>query len=186
MNQIWIIINLANNGENMKYIFNDNILKFVIFNNEIPNPEVIKNILNIKINEFLVNVNLINKENQKKNENLNVNKNIANKPNDINKNNEVNNNNNNNSNNNINSNLNKNKNISERNANNQTNKGLETQSSKKHIKLNSTLVHSTQKGNPMFEQKKQLAKNLNKLLNIKIVLRKYPKYLVIKKYLLIL
>ena len=50
----------------MKYIFNDNILKFVIFNNEIPNPEVIKNILNIKINEFLVNVNLINKENQKK------------------------------------------------------------------------------------------------------------------------
>ena len=51
--------------------------------------------------------------------------------------------------------------------NNQNNKGLETQSSKKHIKLNSTLVHSTQKGNQIIEQKKQLAKNLNTKKTIK-------------------
>ena len=159
------MINLVNNCENNKYIFNDNILKFVIFNNEVPNPEVIKNILNIKINEFLVNV--INKEIQKKNESPSVNVNktdkINSKPNDINnninKNNEVNNNTNNN--------FIKNKNITDRNVNNPNNKALETQSSKKHLKLNSSLIHASKKGNTFNESKKQLSKNLNTKKNIK-------------------
>ena len=162
------MINLVNNCENNKYIFNDNILKFVIFNNEVPNPEVIKNILNIKINEFLVNV--INKEIQKKNESPSVNVNKTDKINS--KSNDINNNiNNKNSevinNNNTNNNFIKNKNITDRNINNPNNKALETQSSKKHLKLNSSLIHASQKGNTFNESKKQLSKNLNTKKNIK-------------------
>ena len=143
------IVDLVDNCENNKYIFNDNILKLIIFNNELSNPEIIQKVSSVKIDEFLVN--LPNKEIQKKNEKEVINETVNNKSNDdnnidnINKNNEVNANN-------------KNKNMNNKEIKNKT---LDIQSSKKHLKMNSNLVHSSAKNNLLGEQKKQLTKNLN-------------------------
>ena len=143
------IVNLVDNCENNKYIFNDNILKLIIFNNETSNPNLIKNITNVKIDEFLVNI--IKKENPEKDMNLKNNEIINNKPNDniINKNNDLN----------IKNNNQKNKTTINKEVNNRT---IDANSSKKHLKLNSNISNnSSLKNNIIGEQKKSLAKNLN-------------------------
>ena len=145
------IVDLVNNCENNKYIFNDNILKLIIFNNEGNNPEIIKNITNIKLNEFLVNVK--NNEKQEKIENIINNNKIDNKSNDNNSNNNTNKNNE----------INKNKNIDNKNVNNKdvNNKTLEPKSSKKNLKVNNNtnnFAHSSLRN--LGEQKKQQSKNL--------------------------
>ena len=144
------IVDLINNCENNKYIFNDNILKIIIFNNEMNVPETIKNITNVKISEFLVNMPKIEKNN--KTENINNNNEIIEKqPCDSisNKNNEINN-----------KNINpKNKNVNNKDVNNKT---LDAVPTKKHLKLNSTLNNSSVKNtNILGEQKKQQYKNSN-------------------------
>ena len=70
------IIDLVDSNENYKYIFTDQILKVIFFDNGDLNKKIIENIQNLKIEEFLVNIKL-----QK-----NVEKNIA-KKNEINNNN---------------------------------------------------------------------------------------------------
>ena len=146
------IVDLVNNCENNKYIFNDNILKLIIFNNEEPNPKIIQNISNIKINEFLVNIkNVEKKENINKNNKIDTKQNTNN---NINKNNEVNNIIHNNSNSNITPKYkNSNRDI--------TNKTLETKSSKKQLNLNSGPIHSSVRSNQLGGGlKKQTSKNL--------------------------
>ena len=144
------IVDLINNCENNKYIFNDNILKIIIFNNEMNVPETIKNITNVKISEFLVNMPKIEKNN--KTENINNNNETTEKqPCDSisNKNNEINNKNSNP----------KNKNVNNKDVNNKT---LDAVPTKKHLKLNSTLNNSSVKNtNILGEQKKQQYKNSN-------------------------
>ena len=144
------IVDLINNCENNKYIFNDNILKVIIFNNEMNVPETIKNITNVKISEFLVNTPKIEKNN--KTENItNNNEVIEKEPCDSisNKNNEINNKNNNP----------KNKNINNKVVNNKTIDAIPT---KKHLKLNSNLNNSSTKNtNILGEPKKPQYKNSN-------------------------
>ena len=144
------IVDLINNCENNKYIFNDNILKVIIFNNEMNVPETIKNITNVKISEFLVNTPKIEKNN--KTENItNNNEVIEKEPCDSisNKNNEINNKNNNP----------KNKNINNKDVNNKT---LDAIPTKKHLKLNSNLNNSSTKNtNILGEPKKPQYKNSN-------------------------
>ena len=151
LNQV-TIVDLVNNCENNKYIFNDNILKLIIFNNEESNPKIIQNITNIKINEFLVNIKI-----PEKNENTNKNNKIDNKQNNtnnINKGNESNNIIHNSSNSNI---IPKYKN-SNRDLSNKT---LETKSSKKQLNLNNGPLHSSVKSNQIGGLlKKQNSKNL--------------------------
>ena len=145
------IVDLINNCDNNKYIFNDNILKLIVFNNETPNINIIKNITNVKIDEFLVNVT--KKENQK-NENIDKinNKNneiINNKTNEniVNKNNELN----------MKNNIQKNKTQMNKEINNRT---LDINSSKKHLKLNSNVGNNAALRNNG-EIKSTQIKNLN-------------------------
>ena len=146
------IVDLINNCDNNKYIFNDNILKLIIFNNEMLNVNVIKNIINVKIDEFLVNIT--KKENPKietKNINSQNNETINNMHNDnaVNKNNELNTKNNNQ----------KNKTHINKEINNRT---IDVNSNKKHIKLNSNMNNnSTLRNNNIDEIKKPQYKNLN-------------------------
>ena len=146
------IVDLINNCDNNKYIFNDNILKLIIFNNEMPNVNVIKNIINVKIDEFLVNIT--KKENPKietKNINSQNNETINNMHNDnaVNKNNELNTKNNNQ----------KNKTHINKEINNRT---IDVNSNKKHIKLNSNMNNnSTLRNNNIGEINKPQYKNLN-------------------------
>ena len=154
-----IIVDLNNNCENYKYIFNDNILKVIVFNNEVPNSEVIKNINNIKINEFLVN--LPTKENQNKNEDFpgdNIKNNTKLNNNNINNNNVSKNDETNNT---IKNNNQKNKNvINNKDINSKT---LDNNSNKKHLKLHSTYSNSSLKNNSLLEQKKAIIKNVNNI-----------------------
>ena len=147
------IVDLINNCDNNKYIFNDNILKLIIFNNETPDINVIKNITNVKIDDFLVNIS--KKENPKidnidKKQNIKNNEIINNKPNDniVSKNNELNMKNNNNK---------KDKTQINKETNNRT---LDINSSKKHLKLNSNITNNASLRNNG-EIKKTQIKNLN-------------------------
>ena len=79
-------IDLMDNYDNYKYVFGDDYLKFIFFNNDTSNDaKVIKNINYIKISEFLVNIKNNNNEKETKNVNINnntnnsINKNIINK-----------------------------------------------------------------------------------------------------------
>ena len=69
------VIDLIENYDTNKYIFNDQILKIIIFNNENSNKNIIKEIQSIKIEDFLVNTkNDKNSEQKIINNNTNTNK----------------------------------------------------------------------------------------------------------------
>ena len=56
------IIHLVDNSESHKYIFNDHLLKFVIFNKENLNKQIIEKIETVKIDNFLVNTKYLTKD----------------------------------------------------------------------------------------------------------------------------
>ena len=69
------VIDLVENYDTNKYIFNDQILKIIIFNNENSNKNIIGEIQSIKIEDFLVNTkNDKNSEQKIINNNMNTNK----------------------------------------------------------------------------------------------------------------
>ena len=81
------IIDLVENNENYKYIFNDQILKVVFFSNEITKKKIFENIQTVKIEEFLQNTKLhksIQQNKTKVNEINNLNTNNNNKINSLN------------------------------------------------------------------------------------------------------
>ena len=80
------IIHLVDNSENHKYIFNDHLLKFVIFNNENINKNIIEKIETVKIDEFLINTKYLKNDKEDmsmKNPNINIKYNIDNNTDNI-------------------------------------------------------------------------------------------------------
>ena len=80
------IIHLVDNSESHKYIFNDHLLKFVIFNNANLNKNVIEKIETVKIDDFLVNTKYLKKDKEEmsmKNPNTNIRYNIDNNTDNI-------------------------------------------------------------------------------------------------------